>query len=135
MVRSRSGVLCDLIDLACVLLSTNLDLGEKTVDFEFDLASIAAAEAAETEYLKRPNYSTRKLYPLYRGYPNGSKQYYEMLNEKESFETEEYFPEVRVSMFDSFKVKDLKKTLEEIKNECKKEIGDMFKSFSKNPYF
>ena len=110
-----------------------MNFGEKTVDFEFDLDSIAAAE---TECLKRPSYSTRKLYPLYRGYPNGSKQYYKMLSEKESFEeTEEYFPEVKVSIFDSFKVKDLKKTFDEIKNECKKEIGDMFKSFSKNPYF
>ena len=116
-----------------LLSTTNLDLGEKTVDFEFDLDSISAAEA---EYLKRPDYSARKLYPLYRGYPNGSKQYYEMLSKKESFETEEYFPEVRVSMFDYFKVKDFKRTLEQIKNECKKEIGDIFNSLTKkNPYF
>jgi DNA mismatch repair protein MutL len=40
-----------------------------------------------------------------------------MLREKESFETGEYFPEVRVGMFDYFKVKDLKRTLEQIKNE------------------
>lgn len=115
-----------------LLSTTNLDLGEKTVDFEFDLDSIAAAEA---ECLKRPSYSTRKLYPLYRGYPNGSNQYYEMLS-KESFETEECFPEVRVGMFDYFKFKDLKRTLEQIKNECKKEIGDIFNSLTKkNPYF
>jgi hypothetical protein len=116
-----------------LLSTTNLDLGEKTVDFEFDLDSIAAAEA---ECLKSPSYSARRLYPLYRGYPNGSKQYYEMLSEKESFETEEHFPEVRVSIFDSFKIKEFKRNLEQIKNECKKEIGDILKSLTKkNPYF
>jgi hypothetical protein len=104
---------------------------EKTVDFEFDFDSIATVEAKHPDYSK----TARKLYPLYRGYPNGSKQYYEMLREKESFETEEYFPEVRVSMFDYFKVKDLKRTLEQIKNECKKEISDIFNSLKKNPYF
>lgn len=102
------------------------------MDFEFDLDSIASAEAEQPDYSK----AARKLYPLYRGYPNGSKQYYEMLSKKESFEAEELFPEVRVSMFDSFKVKDFKRTLEQIKKECKKEISDIFNSLTKkNPYF
>ena len=95
------------------------------MDFEFDLDSIASAEAGQPDYK-----TARKLYPLYRGYPNGSKQYYEMLSKKESFESEEFFPEVRVSMFDSFKVEDFKRILEQIKNECKNEISDIFNSLT-----
>ena len=73
------------------------------MDFEFDGVLEALVEEKKVYLLSEEK--KKKYYPLYRGYPNGSKQYYRRLGEEENqlFEEQE-FPEVRVGAFDSLVV-------------------------------
>jgi hypothetical protein len=106
----------------------------RIVDFEFDGVLEALVEEKKTFVLAEEK--KKKYYPLYRGYPNGSKQYYKRLMEEENQLFEQEFPEVRVG-FD-YLIVDMNKVKSEfrkIKSECAKEFRSMFKSFTKNPYF
>jgi hypothetical protein len=110
--------------------------GEEIVDFEFDGVLEALVEEKKAYVLAEEK--KKKYYPLYRGYPNGSKQYYKRLDEEENqlFEEQE-FPEVRFGVFDSMFIdmNKVKREFGKIKNECAREFKNMFKSLTKNPYF
>ena len=108
------------------------------MDFEFD--GVLEALAGDTVALSEVKIEKKKLYPLYRNYPNGSKQYYERLREEENL-SEEEFPDVKMGIFGylDIDIKQIKsdciKDFKKVKSECVKEFKSMFKSFSKNPYF
>jgi len=108
------------------------------MDFEFD--GVLEALAGDNSALSEFKIEEKKLYPLYRNYPNGSKQYYARLREEEN-QSEEEFPDVKLGILgyldvDIKKIKsECVKDFERVKSECAKEFKSMFKSFTKNPYF
>lgn len=105
----------------------------KVVNFELDDAAFKSL-MEERQEISCVDEKKTKYYPLYRDYPNGSKQYYERLNKEENLklfaekeeEEEEELPEI-IGFFESMK---------QVKKDCTKELKSMFKGlFVKNPYF
>ena len=106
----------------------------KEMNFEFDSDVFDALVVERQETILAKEKKKKRQYPLYRNYPNGSKQYYERLCEEENqklfFEEKEEAPEIKVSILAS-----MGKEIKCIQKDCVKEFKNMFKSLVKNPYF
>lgn len=91
---------------------------EKIMDLEFDgvLEALAGKDVCVEE--------ERRYYPLYRGYPNGSKKYYERLRKEE----DQFFDEAPEFLCDKIGIFDY---LKNIQTECVEELRSIVKKFSK----
>ena len=102
------------------------------MDFEFDsvLEALAVKKRDYALAEEKIKIRKRKLYPLYRNYPNGSKQYYDRLADEEE---KEYFEQEFIERIGFLET--LKKNIKKVKSECAKEFKALFEGFTKNPYF